>query len=502
MWLDGNFEWGQDGSSYKVVRFRDKPVSETWPENHLFDAAGAARDIKGARYPSDFNFSPYDRSKLTHAEPVSASSLPPYAQIPAANNRQGYPETAHHIEIADVESVTLPSRSLPLPSKGRHHFLVGNFGLKRPFLLSIDLASGEFHCWIDEHTGGDGRWAAIRPENEICIAAFTGPDTSWSMHASDLNQSGAMYFPTDIGLARIEVNVLALSYSIQYLAPDKQSLSGVIRFNNKICCLIKDGERIGVLSVADGDAPRTTHYDLYDIEGLASNDLGIIRLPFIARGCVYWLCKTGQIRLAKKPTTGSYQAKITPWPSDTTPCLQLGAPYESPDGATWFQCFHQGSSKYYFILLGDKRDERPVSRKCRLMGARSFFELGSPLRNEGPPWDPVVESAKSDQRLLVPLIESTSGKRVMICWTHKQWQIQHEPMEFFDNTKKAFLVGFNLIGHLDEAKNKLSREYSDANLVTPWDTRVVIYDNVLYQYDPDSEAVMGRGVMMGWVLAT
>jgi hypothetical protein len=487
LWQSGEFLWEQEASSaFKLRSFRERSLHPIWSGKEGEALAAAAFDAQGTRFPDTFKFSPEQGrggGVLQHPVKLVQVSIPPFAQ--AKNNRIGFAETDHHIVIeglGDKATVDLPAtRELPLPSHGRHHFIVGNFGLARPLLLSFEVSSGALHCWVPH----ESRWEEFAPEGKKFVDGYMQPDLSWSMHAIDAVHSGTLFVPTDSGLARVEVNPLSLTYSVDYVS-SLPCLAGIVEFQSDLFALVGDSKSAKVLQVSlakDADQKVT----VYDISGMLAGDvLRKLRLPFKAKREMYWLCDLGQIRI-KLDVAGDFSVSLIKWPANVAPCFMLGGPYVNSDGRVWQQCIDMSSIDsdehgYCFVELGKPHPERKPVGSYRLMGGSSCLAKEQRLFQQ-PPWDTPSGATGSIKRITVPLLESTADIKPMICFSAA---FNGDPDAFF--AEEGMLeVEYLFWGHLPGTRNHRCVFHFD-RAATPWDVRVLVYDGHLFIYDPDSNS--------------
>jgi len=495
LWQSGDFHWVQEAAGlFKLFSYRGSPIHAIWSGKEGEALAAAAIDVQGNRFPDAFKFSPENGREggaLQHPTKMSLSSVPPFAQT--KSNRIGFAETDHNIAIEGLSNQTdaedRATRELPLPSHGRHPFIVANFGLAKPLLLSYDLSSGSFYCWIPH----EGKWEELIPERNKFVGCYMQPDLSWSMHVIDAERSGTLFVPTDFGLARVEVNPLSLTYSVEYVS-SLPCLAGIIAFQNSLFALVGETQDLKVLQINLAEVA-DHQVTIYDISGMSKGGIpGQLRQPFKTKREVYWLCDRGQIQV-KTDVTGDLSVSLITWPVGIAPCFNLGGPYLHSDGRVWQQCIDTSSQDsdehgYCFVELGKPQPERKQVGGYRLMGAFSSLVKDQRLLNQ-PPWDAPSGGTGNIKRITVPLIESTAGSKPMICFSAA---FNGDPDAFF--TDPGIIdVDYLFWGHLSGTPNH-RRVFHFARVATPWDARIFVYDDHLFIYDPDSS-----DPVRGWKIA-
>ena len=495
LWQAGDFLWGQDASGgFKLLSFRGRAVHALWSGREGETLAAAALDAQGKGFPSTFKFSPTEGREgglLQQAIKVSQVSLPPFAQ--KNNDRAGVAVTDHNISIEGLsnqaEAKVRPSCELPVPSRGRHHFVVGNFGLARPLLLSYELSSGSFYCWIPH----ERKWEELSPEGSMTVGGYMQPDLSWSMHVVDAECSGTLLVPTESGLARVDINLLSLTYSVDYLS-SLPCLAGVIEFQSDLFALVGDPQHPQVLQFQAAQADQHK-IRVHDISGMPAGGIpGHLRLPFKTKRELYWLSERGQIRV-KADVAGKLSVSLIAWPAGMAPRFNLGGPYVHSDGRVWQQCVDTSADDpdehgYCFVEIGKLKPERKRVGAYRLMGGLSFLVKDQRSINQAP-WDAVSGGLGDIKRITVPLLESTTGSKPMICFSTA---FNGDPDVFFaeDATME---VSYLFWGHIPNTPNHRCVFHFD-RAATPWDARVLIYEDQLFLYDPDSS-----GPIQGWKIA-
>ena len=485
LWPSGEFFWKQEKVGlFKLASFRSRNVDSIWAGENGNAMAGATFDSINRQFPDNFQFSPskdVHREALLHPERIVEVSVPPFAQMTGSHS--GFPETAHNIIIEGLSHEAVNeveySSAIPLPSPGRHHFFVGNFGLALPLLFSFDLLSGALYCWIDHKEV----WRELAPEGKVNLGAFTEPDLSWNMLLLDAERSGKLFIPTDSGLALVDINPLSLTYDVSYVS-SLTCLSGIIEFQNDVFVVVRDGPAQKVLRTRFADGA-DNHVIIYEILNLPQGaDLGPLRLPIKTKRDVYWLCKSGQVRL-KVDVTGDLLISFFAWPQGVCPRFQFGGPYRNIDSTLWQQCFDASSTDsndhgYCFVELGKQPPMIKRVGHYRLVGGFSSLDGDQRLLND-PPWETTEGGVDSIGRITVPILESTVGTKPMICFSA---EFNGNPETFFEQTRKVD-VQYLYWGHLKNVPNHRCA-FQFAEVESPWDARVLVFHGHLYIYDPDS----------------
>jgi hypothetical protein len=494
-WQDGEFLWEQpeETADFVLCSFRKQAVANPWRNEHGAKLAGCKLDSHGRVFPKDFVYSPFQATLLDKGPQRHQSSIPPFAQQVGGRNRPGFPETEHPLVIQKLATPNRndglgvsPSLMLPLPDKGRHHFIVANFGLSNPVLLSLDIKSGNICCWIPHMS----MWHEIAPRSDALIDSYCAPDTTWSMHAADPERTGVLYIPTDSGIARVDVNPLALTYEVSYLTSSR-CISGLIAFGISVFGLALRGNTpcIEQATRLEGDSYKQESYELAGLP--QAETLGNQYRPFATKREVYWLCNYGQIRL-RRQATSSFVTSLIPWSVGTVPMFHLGGSYIHTDGSVWQQCLLNKDDEHFyaFVELGTLTPELRPMGGYRLTAAYSCVVGGQRITDRAP-WEPVEGGTGNIRSITVPMLESLSDKgKTLVCMTAKY---SGDPERFFADTT-VMEVDYEFWGH--RSVKNLRETFFHALYATPWDARLFIFGDHLYLYDPDS-----KNPVPGWQLA-
>ena len=485
LWRAGDSVWLQESAlSFVVESFRGMPVHPMWVGSTAAIMAGATSDGAGNYFPVNFKFSPKSGLKAGPLKELPArfcTSLPPFAQTDGDRCGFAYTSNSLQLEIIDEATVPLaPNMRIPLPPNGRHQFLVGNFGLARPVLLSFDLASGSLSCWLAHKQV----WAELAMQGGIYLAGFSEQDLSWNLHARDAKLSGTLYVPTDAGFAAVVVNPLALTCTVEYVNR-LACIAGVVECRGDIFSLINDHGTVKVLQCTPDTAGERHSVVVHEVRDLPKNwSHGRIRLPYTRGREICWLCDGGQVRVTLG-VDGKFVISATMWPLGTSPCFEFGGPYQHADGSVWQQCFDSSGDDtdehgYCFVQVGRTAPERKRVGSYRMMGGRTSLHRDQRLIGV-PPWDSPATDGGGLRRIVVPIVESVTGSQPMLCFSAP---FRGDPKAFFESTDSVD-VEYLLWGHVRTAPNH-TVSFSSDRAATPWDARAVIFDDHMFIYDPDS----------------
>ena len=485
-WLDkeSGSSWERDPATslFKLVSFHEKKVNSRWKGSDIVKALNCrysespddgAQDSGLVPFPPRFKYSPNTGEPLKEQETKVHTWLPVSGSEDLTSGLlRGGRLTSHPLKLERDD--LLNKDQIPLPDQGRFRFCVGAFGLSSSFLLALDGEKGAIYCWLP----ASREWFKLEPAAETSYLGTTLSPDDWNIDMTNISGESIIYWPSDLGLVAIKIDVLSLKYEAKLLI-EGCCLSVPRILGDKVYILIKKAdETVDAISV-DSD---------WQSEGRPCK-LSIMDIPpaqwVVAVATLHeiiYLSNTGQVVL--RPRAEKYL--YIPWQEGVEPQFLLGGPYCSNDGDLWMQCLHptinEGEEGFCYIKLGQQNHNKEKAKGARMLTGKSSFKLEEWLK--GDPWvEPAVvkNMGYKNNKAVIPILESTIDNTLLVL------NVEHKDSitQLFERVDDHLTTQFQIMG-LDGNK-----EFFVKNLRKPWTVSAFIFDEALFIYHSDIDSLPG-----------
>ena len=466
--------------------YRGKKVDDRWNAVDYAKAlsCGVSRDHEdGAQnagivsFPPDFNKSPNTCKDLGKIESNISTWLPVSgAEDLKSGLLRGGRITNHPLKLKGDSFLTRdPDCVLPMPGPGQYRFCVGAFGLSASFLLALNSKQGVIYCWI----ASCQEWAELTPSAE---ATYLGSEAIapevWNVEAEELAGDGILFWPADLGLVAIKIDILSLSYDAKLLA-EGRCISVPLIIKGKVCALIEksDGTVNPVAVNANWESGGSAAF--LEIQGIPDTKWIVAAATPHE---VIWLSDSGQVVL--RPNAQQYL--YIPWEEGVEVLFQLGGPHCSADGNLWMQILHptlhDGEKGFCFTQLGSKNPEQRLSYSARMLTGGSSMKVEKWLKED--PWiEPkvVANNECENNEAVVPVLESSADRTLLVL------RVDHlgGTIRLFEKTDEVISTRFQIIGQHGE------EGFYVKGLQRPWTASAFIFNGMLFIYHLDIGSLPG-----------
>jgi hypothetical protein len=487
IWSLEDGQWTRDPVSgrFSVQTFRRLgPPSPQQQPGDLAILVGARAHVPASGgpvewFPREFSHSPQTGEQLPPPAKLSPQRwLPPYGNgtsDPTQIGFNGLRRTDTPIRVgADVTAESLPDELLPLPRAGDFHFLSGSFNLHSNSLISIEFSRGFLFAWLPRSR----RWVELEPRG-MRLPESSLSRESWGVCMTVGAREGALFLPSDLGLVRIELDLLALTYQTTVVSGRCVGAPAVTAGIVTVPIVEPNGDA-RLLAVPETDLSRAERLPI-DPPRAA----GPYQLPLSDRATAIWLSGAGILSYQPASAGAPHQCSFRQWPADMTPEFQFGCPYLSSTGRLWQLCLHQREERFAYVQI--RRTEIHSVSGPRLCTGQVTYHLETQSRID--PWlDTGTEDAQM-KAVVLPILESVgtgSSAGTVMCLR----------VEFVGSLAELFASREPQAIHLELAGAQKVQQLGFARVTAPWLGSVFVHDGFAYFYHPDLQ-----DRIPGWKLA-
>lgn len=469
-WLfpDGVWEQNADSGEFSPREVDGRPITERLADGltpaELATVLGAKRHFGACTsgkkttgiFPRAFTHCPHCGQTLVAPMGLQDNWLPPFGGDQSKLKKpEGLRLTAKRFPFTKCDTEQRPDREISLPS-GNWQFLVAAFGTRSAALYGIDPHQGKIERLATDSERGSQ--IAVEPiEGGHFLPESSLPPERWAPVAENLAMSGVLWLPTDSGIARLDIDPIALAYRVSFSGG--RCVAAPARFRGALFALMETSPNlVGVFAVPpDGGAPSTP---LCEFEtGPDFNSA----LPLVTDKALIWPTSSGRVVVRPDPGKAGI-ASILPWPTNFEPRFDLSQPHFDTSGKLW----QQGMTGDHWVFVemlgrgnGDDHHETDGPRLCT--GSLSY-RLGSRIR--GNPWDDLEPSSIKGQ--VFPLLESDHHDEIIAAVVEST-----DGVDKLLDSNERYYTRFAFLG--DGERYLLSGQFR-----RPWLARMFLFDRHLY----------------------
>jgi hypothetical protein len=341
--------------------------------------------------------------------------------------------------------------------------------------LAIEFSKGLIYCWLP----ASAAWVELGHSGSEILHESALGDYSWGMAATDLLDSTSIFLATDLGLAIVSINLIALTYDVTVVG--ERCVGGPALWQGRVYVPMLEEARLGKdrtvrVYCIDPSEPEA----IQRLGGPATDtDATEWTRPLIDRRQIIWMSSRGQLIVKQTGATAS-EVSFIPWNAGLTPRFDLGTPYLSSDGYLWQQCFEEDADggRFVFVQLGKNDPEIRPTTSPRLSTGSASFKLETFLKAN--PWlDPEEDMDSHADEIIIPLLESPSRSTLLCARVPSTSSV-----DSLFASNEAHAVTFELRGERDV-------QFWVARITRPWTTRTFVYAGHLHFYHPDMPCMPG-----------
>ncbi len=484
VWEFGRERWIRDLKSgrFSLRDYQDRAVNFADVDAEEVAALCAARrlqtiDEQVTYLPESFHFSPSDGARLAASE---SRVCPPWAcpfgaSVSAGRKHPGGLRlSADPLRLrAGLVATGDPDRVIPMPPPGRHEFMVGKFGCKASRLLAIDNQRGQLFCFRETSQ----RWQELKPQNSSASLPVSQlAPGAWAPFAQDLDASPSFLVPTDYGIAKVTVNLVAGTYELRTASAEKCVASPAAWQGDIYCLGMLSTNQLGVIAVTAAEGEQWRVVARYPITGAVGEaEWG---LPVVDSRRLIWSSAAGQI-VVHRDDGSAVEAELVAWPSGFAPQFRFGAPHHAVDGNLWQLCYQHDEGYYAYIALGTDFPDVHRTSSARFGTGMSTFKLETQLKAN--PWLDLEHGMHaSEDDVILPLLESFSSGYLIAVSTQSTQALD----VVLDDPDKVFCK-FEWHGPRGRSA------FYSAKIARPWETRVFGYDGHLFLSHSELNGILG-----------
>jgi len=467
-WTFDDQSWQRSTDNhFEVVTFRGlEAIGHAHDTQDLAALVGAhecPEDGQDVLYPGLFRHSPLTGKPLPAiASPAKQTWLPPFGNSHSINCL-GLRQSALSLHLHDAVRPDTPDRRLPLPPPGEYRFIVGNLKAFQPQLLAVNPKKGRLYLYL--HRG----WVELEKQGKRL------PESSlnrlqWSV-CLDGAEENRLYFPTDDGLAILDINVFKLGYELQLITARCIGSPALLEGWIMLPALDKAG-KAGILKVSR----KNLSEDWLPFD--AAETGGAFNIPLAERDQTLWLNGQGQLKIKLNLDSQPTPSHL-PWNQCGTPRFEFGSVYSYVRyGTFWQLCYDSAGGYYQYVKLDQENPEKYVCRSPRFTSGTISFPQASQFKD--PPWsDGDVAADATSNAVSIPLLETAND--AVLC-ARIEWV---KGLEELLDSPRPQLTHYDLIGRNGD------RCFFTHKLPSPWLALPFVHRDYLYLYHPEIDHIPG-----------
>jgi hypothetical protein len=485
--------WRRDSASDRwlpVVRANGHQVSDRLSPQERLELVNTAKSGRSsgagpASYPAEFVFSPDNGERLTPTSfPASAPWTPPSGaplgrpRTGQVSEARGLRQTTRDFKVTQRprsgnksrrEATDDPDRTIAAPPPGQYELAVGRFATDCDVLVAIEPERGAMFVWLPIAKN----WEPLVHDGGGLLAEASVPSAQWTAELLQDGDDTILCLPTNVGLAVVRPDCLALTFSVSYLG-DGSALGSPVLWGSEVWAPVRQaGGAIALLAVAKTGQPVRTQVSSIPAPNEAFGE------PVCDAQQIIWPSQSGQLVVRKGPD-GAAQPTWVEWPSDTQPKFGFGSPYLSTTGRFWQLCWSRRNESYAYVQMGRTGAEIFPTNAPALCTGRRSYKLAA--RMKGDPWmDPPDASDSSSNDIVVPLLESSMQGAVLGLVVDAERGVT---ALLESNERQRAVVQF-------QSDHSADVQFQTLIVAMPWRTRVAVYDGCVWMYHPDLQVIVG-----------
>lgn len=436
-----------------------------------------------ALFPPEFSYCPDSGQQL---EPIAYSDnstwVSPIGLNPLPDRKSGVVRGLNQSDfsfnisnLAGRKEIDDAQFTLSLPPSGDYQFFAVKANSTENILISLDPASGALFAYLPDQK----EWHVLEHEKHLLLSGTKIDLAAWRCESQNINNTTHLYIPTDHGLALLKIDVLSMSFDVEYFG-DSQCLASPIYYLESIWQpVVNQAGEIELLSYSL-TSQSIEKMRLANSQGLK---LSQIQAPISTTRFVVWLCQQGQIILER--TVKGLELRFLTWPSHIQPVFNMGCAYLSADGSLYQLCMDANKDNNLYIQINNNSFGSYPSETPRLCSGSYNFHLTNKYKSA--PWlTPEIanESAISAEvvRIVLPLLESNASSNVLGLSFELSGDKSVASLLDSHERERAVLV-------LDDSDSQTS--IFSFTVPKPWRLRFFNYQNILWAYHPEMKYIVG-----------
>lgn len=484
-------EWVLESGTWRSAEYEEGFEFEATPQNNPVSKALSLGDIKEFfatsgnegqsehLFPPEFNYSPFSGRPLIF-QPAQPGYpwIGPHGATSVNSKSKSLVRGLRQTDLPIVLSKPIgkapedpPEATLPLPPPGLYEFLSIPLGTQAPVLLAVEPHKGALFVFLEDSR----RWDLLENSAGGFLAEIQIERSDWRCEVV-LGQKGSRIFlPSSHGLAIVEIDAAALSFTVKYVG-DAKAAGSPVKVGDYVWIPIEIDGQIRLLS-ADTEGKAGPIVEISELP----KDWGQIHAPIANQRMALWPTKKGQLVLRSQPN-GSFIGRFIAWPSTVSPQFNFGSPYLSKNGSFWQLCFSEPEEKYCYVELGLDDTPTEYASAPRFCTGSTNYRVAT--KAESDPWvDPEFGDDGSNTELIIPLLESSLSKSVV----GLRVQSSESLASVLDKTDRM-----RAIVQVEDTSKTVA--FYSFNASEPWAARLFMHREKLWLYHPQERQISGWGV--------
>lgn len=429
-------------------------------------------------YPPEFSYCSETQTKLVRQDLSEEKPwIPPFGVLPINQRTKGIVRGLNQTDFSlNIESIGRPAQdisedcNIKPPPNGNYHFFSIKANSTTNILVALDPKIGNLYAYLP----GKKAWYFLSFKNILTLSGTEIEVANWRCESEIVEGETQLFLPTDNGLALLKLDVLSLSFNVEYFGGGK-CIASPIYFGNSIWQpLMKTAGKIELLNYS----LENKFIQTITLSKEQNLELTKVQAPISTSNFVVWICNQGQIILKFHPN-GDTDLRFLKWPLKFQPLFTRGCCYLTKRGDLYQLGVNNTRPNFnQYVKLNDDSFESKESVTTRLCSGRNNFEMA--IRCEEPPWED-LNNHNTSVITVMPLFESRINTNVLALTFNFAGD--------FENLlqKKEKLEACLLLYSKDHQTCTINKFVESE----PWDIKIFIHNNCIWKYHSERELVIG-----------
>lgn len=437
-------------------------------------------------YPPEFSFCPETRQELIRSKAMASNYwVPPFGVNPIPERKsgifRGLNQTDYSLKIANLDTpkeLDPPNNTIKLPPNGDYQFFSVRANSAENILLAIDPKSGSLFGYLPDQK----EWHILVQKNDSVLSSTQIDLATWRCESQSVNNITELFLPTEHGLALLKVDVLSMTFKVEYYGESQCIASPIFYLNSIRQPIINEAGEIELLSYS----LNSKTIEKMVLPNSQNLKLTQLQAPISTNNFVVWLCQQGQLILERK--VEGLELKFLAWKPQVHPIFTMGCAYLASGGALYQLCTDESNDKNLYVEINNNDFGSQPSETLRMCSGSYNFQESNKYKTA--PWiSPEIATDSSTQsdvvRVVMPLMESLSTGNVL-------------GLRFELTGDRSI---FDLVESRERERTDLVMDTVDSQIVLfsfvvsePWRLKMFIHNDVIWMYHP------ARNNIVGWSL--
>ena len=483
VWHLASGTWMQDETVGYILKSTPNSNVENHVNPHFVQQMLNLPTLSGKIYPPEFFYDPETGTPLEIKQIDSeAYWLPPYGQGRHYIDNRQYMDS-HGLQLThqlkklknEPQSDAEAEHKIKMPPRGIFEFVSIKAGTDIPQLVAFNKIHGNLLIWNHNNQG----WLelnAVTRRLERCPEQLEEHlQLLGIVNEADVQ---TLYIPTKVGLARVIIDGLSLSYRAEYVTPPNSLCLGTpVYWNKMILIPILIADQVKLFNVSNQESIMLDH---------TISEMYFEKVVYDTRRII-WIGTSGQLIVKYNISSDEeLNAIYKIWVPSYKPDFRFGAPYDDQKGSFYQFGTTENNEKgplCYIELDSEDQFDKSLEKtpSFRFTTGLSKFGLDGKLEIKQDIWKE-ASAVETTHRFTVPMIEDEKKQLIFGFSFDTETNVGIE-QKLAEDTKQDIKLFIDTHDGLID--------FHRVQIEKPLQSRFFIHQHVLYFYNPSLNDILG-----------